>query len=151
MQSCRLGVDGQDPAEKNYTETESVLLGMVFIIEYTHVLLSLYIGPLRLYMAITLGDVPVTVLYPLLANEVYLPECHESDVLLVAVVCLRFNIIDSAPQLTVAGSANNTIAWSNTPYSAIGNFQTFLTHGTFSCSTTEGHVVSTLIARGEFE
>ena len=102
-------------------------------------------------MEITLGDVPVTVLYPLLANEVYLPECHKGDISLVAVVCLRFNIVDSAPRLTVAGSANNTIAWSNTPYSAIGNFQNFLTQGTFSCNTTEGHVVSTLIARGEFE
>lgn len=27
-QSCMVGVDGQDPAEKNYTQTESVLLGM---------------------------------------------------------------------------------------------------------------------------
>ena len=117
---------------------------------YTYTSL-LYIGPLRLYMETTLWDVPVTVLYPLLPNEVYLPECHEDDVSLVALVCLRFNIVDSAPRLTVAESANNTIAWNNTLYSAIGNFQNFLTQGTFSCSTTQGHVVSTLIARGEFE
>ena len=102
-------------------------------------------------MKITLEDVPITVLYPLLANEVYLPECHEGDVSLVSVVCLRFNIADSAPQLTVTGPAEDTIAWSNTAFSAAGNFQNFLPQGIFSCSTTEGHAVTAHSAGGEFE
>ena len=94
-------------------------------------------------------DVPLTVLYPLLADEVYLPDCHEGDVTVVSVVCLRFNTVDSAPQLTVTGPVEDTIAWSNTVFSATANFQTVLPEGTFSCSSTEGHVFTVLTAMGE--
>ena len=85
------------------------------------------------------------VLYPLLASEVYLPDCVQLRVL--SIVCLRLESSASTPQLVLTDS-DAEVPFSNTEYSSRALFASSVPPGEFHCISAEGHTVSALVADG---
>ena len=88
------------------------------------------------------------ILYPLHADEVYLPECHDNDVTVLSVVCLRFNSSTDL-QLTMTDESGDSMSWINTSFSVRADLQDHAPEGMFTCSSDVGHTVTAFIAGGE--
>ena len=101
-----------------------------------------------MYLGVYNTNTTVEILYPLVANEVFLPECTTVDVW--SVVCLRLNSTATNPQLVLTGGAESTdILWTNTEFSARAVFGGAVPAAGFSCSSAEGHVTSAVVTNGE--
>ena len=87
-------------------------------------------------------------LYPLVASEVYLPDCTEVEV--KSIVCLRLDRTASNPLLILPESVESTdIFLTNTEFSTRAVFGELFPAGLFSCSSAEDHVISAVVATGE--
>ena len=162
---CSLGVDERDPVERIYEETLlGILLLLTMIILYrtvykyicadTHICIahtySLFAGPLRLYLQI--ANIPNSfgaVLYPLLANEIYLPDCPGNSVVVESLVCLSLTDEASSPQLEMAEGSEGLVTWSNTNFSARALFtEGRVPRVRFVCTSAEGHEVNAMAISG---
>ena len=109
---------------------------------------SQHISGIGLYVQINdlSSEVISDTLYPLLEDEVFLPDCLSLAVA-SSVVCLRLDPTANTPRLTLANDSD--IFFSNTEFSARALFEGSLPAGEISCSSAEGHTISATVAGGE--
>jgi hypothetical protein len=122
---CDLQEGIQDPVDMNFTGAGTRALGM--------------------FLEVQNINSASEVLYPLLASEVYLPDCTEVEV--KSIVCLRLNSTASNPLLILPESTD--IFLTNTEFSTRAVFGGPLPAGLFSCSSAEDHVISAVVATGQ--